>query len=270
MNKFEIDWNYAWQRAREGRSGGDDSSYWDKRAPAFARHVKETDYEKRFLEIMQPDPSWSVLDVGCGAGTLAVPLAGRIDSVTALDFSKVMLDLLGQCCREKGIRNITTIHGSWEDDWDLLGIGTYDAVIASRSMVARDLRDAVEKLNRAARKRIYVSSLVGDGPLDRRVFEAVGRELVSSPDYIYLYNLLYQMGIYATVCFITNKDWKVFKSLEDAVEGTSWMLRDVTPNELELLENYLAGKLVPCEGGYRLPSPKTVRWAVISWEKEEE
>ena len=270
MNKIDTDWNYAWQKAREGRSNMGDSTFWDKRAPAFAKHVKETAYEKHFLEMMQPHPSWSVLDVGCGAGTLAVPLAKRISSVTALDFSAVMLDLLRQSCREEGITNISTIHGSWEDDWERLGVGTYDVVIASRSMVARDLRDAVNKLNRAALKRVCISSLVGDGPHDRRVYEAVGRTLISGPDYIYLYNLLYQMGIYATIEFITSRDWKSFKTIEDAVEGTIWMLKDVTSEELDRLRSYLVAEMVPHEGGLRFPAPKVVRWAVISWAKSEE
>lgn len=269
MNRIDIDWNYAWQRAREGRSNMGDSLFWDKRAPSFARHVKETTYERHFLELMQPHPSWSVLDVGCGAGTLAVPLAKRIASVTALDFSSVMLDLLRHSCREEGITNVSTIHGSWEDDWERLGVGTYDAVIASRSMVARDLRDAVNKLNRAALKRVYVSSLVGDGPHDRRVYEAVGRELLSGPDYIYLFNLLYQMGIFATVDFIVSREWKVFKNLEDAVDGAIWMLKDITVEELERLRNYLAAELVPHLDGWRFPAPKVVRWAFISWEKGE-
>jgi len=266
---MNIDWNYAWQRAREGRSNMGDSSFWDKRAPAFARHVKETDYERHFLEMMQPHPSWSVLDVGCGAGTLAVPLARSIASVTALDFSAVMLELLRQSCREEGLTNISTIHGSWEDDWERLGVGSYDAVIASRSMVPHDLRDAVTKLNRAARKRVYISSLVGDGPHDRRVYEAVGRKLSSGPDYIYLYNLLYQMGIFATVDFIASREWKCFKTIEDAVEGVVWMLKDVTEEELGRLKNYLVSELVSHEGGWRFPEPKVVRWAFISWEKSE-
>lgn len=269
MNRLEIDWNYAWQRAREGYGRIDDSSFWDKRAPEFARHVKETGYEKRFLEILQPDPSWTVLDVGCGAGTLAIPLARRIASVTALDFSRVMLELLRRSCVEEGITNITTIHGSWSDDWEQLGVGSHDVAIASRSLVARDLRDAVEKLNRAARKRVVVSSLVGDGPHDRRIYEAVGRTFNTGPDFIYLYNLLYQMGIFATVDFVTSRDWKVFTSMDDAIAGTSWMLKDVTPGELELLRKYLETVLVPVGNGWRFPQPKVVRWAVISWDREE-
>jgi SAM-dependent methyltransferase len=270
MNRIEIDWNAAWQKAREGLSRGDDSSFWDKRAPAFARHVKETDYERKFLDLMQPDPSWSVLDFGCGAGTLAIPLARRVASVTAVDFSRVMLDLLGQSCRDEGIANVTPILGSWADDWETLGIGTHDAVIASRSLVAYDLRDAITKLDRVARRSVHISSLVGDGPQDRRIYEAVGRTLVSGPDYIYLYNLLYQMGIRATVNFITHREWKVYGSVAEAVEGNCWMLRDVTPEELELLRRYLAANLMHQGSGWRLPEPRVVRWALISWERSEE
>lgn len=269
MDRIEIDWNQAWQKAREGMSHGSDSSFWDKRAPAFARHVKQTDYEKRFIELMQPDPSWSVLDFGCGAGTLAIPLARRVASVTAVDFSRVMLDLLGQSCRDEGVANVTSIHGSWDDDWERLGIGSHDAVIASRSLVAHDLRQAIVKLDRTARRVVHISSLVGDGPQDRRIYEAVGRTLLSGPDYIYLYNLLYQMGIHASVNFISHREWKVFADLDEAMEGTSWMLRDATFRELELLKAYLAATLVPYGNGLRFPGPRVVSWALISWEKGE-
>ncbi len=269
MNGIEIDWNEAWKKAREEVFRDGDSSYWDKRAPSFARHANKTDYEHRFLELLQPRPSWSVLDFGCGAGTLALPLASRVASVTAVDFSAVMLDLLNRSCREKGINNITTIHGSWADDWERLGIGTYDAVIASRSLVAYDLRDAIMKMQRASRSKVFISSLVGDGPRDRRIFEAVGRTLESGPDYIYLYNLLYQMGIHADVSFITSREWKAYGSMDEAVEGTGWMLNDITPEELELLRRYLERTLIPYDNGWRFPEPRTVRWAVISWNREE-
>ncbi|MEI8355720.1 MAG: hypothetical protein WCG31_06490, partial [Deltaproteobacteria bacterium] len=116
---------------------------------------------------------------------------------------------------------------------------------------------------------VIISSLVEDGPHDRRVYEAVGRELSSGPDFIYLYNLLYQMRIFATVDFIVSKEWKSFESIEDAVEGTVWMLKDVTSEELGRLRSYLGRVLVPHSGGWRFPSPKVVRWAFISWERGE-
>jgi len=267
MSKNEIDWNEAWNRAREERPRRKDPSFWDKRALSFSKHVMESDYEKHFLDLMQPQPSWSVLDVGCGSGTLAVPLAGLTTSVTALDFSPGMLALLQQRCRESGIVNITAINGSWEDDWESLGIGTYDVVIASRSTVVEDLRGALLKLEQAARQRVYLSAMVGDGPNDRRIYDAVGRPLKRGPDYIYIYNLLHQMGIYARVSFITSSEWKSYDTVEEAIDGTRWMLDDLTTEEVSRLVKYLVAEMVPHESGWRLPAPKVVRWALISWEK---
>lgn len=268
MSEHQIDWNAAWTRAREEHPRKRDASFWNKRAPSFSKHVLESNYEKHFLEIMQPQPTWSVLDVGCGCGTLAVPLAGRIASVTALDFSWDMLTILQQRCQDAGIKNLTAIHGSWEDDWNTLGIGTYDVVIASRSTVVEDLSGALVKLDRAARQRVYLSAMVGDGTNDRRIYNAIGRPLKRSPDYIYVYNLLHQMGIYANVSFITGRDWKSYATIDEALDGMRWMLDELLPEEEKRLRNYLAAELIPYHGELRLPAPKVVRWAVISWEKE--
>jgi len=267
MSGYEIDWNSAWKQAREKRPRKKDPTFWNRRAPSFGKHVMESDYEKHFLELMQPLPSWSALDVGCGSGTLAVPLAGRIASVTALDFSSEMLSQLQQRCQDGGIDNITAIHGSWEDDWEKLGIETVDVAIASRSIVVDDLCEALTKLDRAARQRVYLSTIVGDGPSDRRIINAVGRAFERGPDYIYVYNLLHQMGIYANVSFITTSEWKRYVSVDDAIDGMSWMLHDMSIEEENRLRSYLAAELVFHESGWRLPSPKVVRWAVISWEK---
>lgn len=268
MNGLEIDWNAAWSRARDERPRRKDSAFWDKRAPSFCQHATESDYEKHFLDLLQPQPSWSVLDVGCGSGTLAIPLASRVASVTALDFSTGMLAKLQERKEAAGITNITTIHGSWDDNWETLGIGVCDVAIASRSIVVEDLGSALLKLDRFARQRVYLSAMVGDGPNDRRIFDAVGRPLKRGPDYIYVYNILYQMGIFANVSFITGSDWKSYATIDEAMEGMRWMLEDLSSEEENRLRNYFTANLVPHEGVWRLPAPKVVRWAVISWEKE--
>jgi SAM-dependent methyltransferase len=217
---------------------------------------------------MNPKPEWSVLDVGCGAGTLAIPLAGLVQAVTAIDFSDVMISILGERCWEQAITNVTPRVIGWEDDWDMAGIAEHDVAIASRSLVVEDLHAALSKLDSKARRRVFISSLVGDGPFDRRIFEAIGRELDRGPDYICVYNLLHQMDIFADVTFVMNGDGeKVYSSIEEAVQGFRWMIDDMTADEEARLRIYLEGHFVKKEGGWALSYHHEVRWAIISWSK---
>lgn len=270
MHKLEIDWNQAWKNAQTNKTRRrKDAAYWDKRAPSFGKHTKETGYAADFLRVLKPSPLWSVLDVGCATGTLAIPLAREVRSITAIDISDSMLDLLRERCREEGISNITPLKLSWEEGWEAAGIGLHDVAIASRSLVVDDLKAALEKLNRHARKKVIVSALVEDGPFDRRIFEAVGRELDRGPDYIYVYNLLNQMGIYADITFVLNSSGgKVYGDIEDAVNSHRWMVDEITNEEEERLRNYLAKHLVKRWNGWTLSYHHTVRWAVIWWSRQ--
>lgn len=110
-----IDWNDLWMQIQNSRSNSThDPEFWDKRAPALSEHTSKSDYIGQFINIMEPDPAWSVLDIGCAAGTLAVPLASLVDSITALDPSEAMLSILDERCRQQGITNIRSVKGRWE------------------------------------------------------------------------------------------------------------------------------------------------------------
>lgn len=263
-----IDWNRMWQAKLAFRnSPRRDASFWDGRASSFAK-ATETDYVDHFLAIMKPNAHFSVLDMGCGSGTLAVPLAKLVSSVTAVDFSREMLSVVRKRCEVEGIHNIKTIHGQWEDDWGKLGINTYDVAIASRSMVVNDLQSSILKLNAAARKRVYIVTVAGEGPRDRRLFDAIGRPFDSGPDYIYNYNILYHMGILANVAFIEEIRNRTYESFEEAVESMQWMFDDLTFSEQEKLTAYVKEHLIFCDGTCRLSYANVVRWAVMWWEKE--
>jgi len=264
-----LDWNAAWQEAR-GRKKHDRSGkqHWNKRAPSFAQHARKSTYPTDFIRQMAPHPEWTVLDVGCGAGTLALPLAGLVRQVTAIDFSDAMIALLHAHCVEHGITNVRAKVVGWEDDWEQAGIGEHDVAIASRSLVVDDLRMALTKLNTKARHRVFVVSLVGDGPFDRRIFEAIGRDLDRGPDYIYVYNLLHQMGIHADVSFVINGDGgRVYRDLDDAMEKFHWMIDNITPDESDRLHTYFERHLQKTTDGWTLSYRHPVRWAVISWSK---
>lgn len=264
-----VDWNRVWQAHRTRYSASKrDARFWDGRAPSFAKAASETDYSDHFLAIMKPEAHWTVLDMGCGSGTLAIPLAKLVSSVTAVDFSGEMLAVVRKRCDVESIRNVTTIHGRWEDDWGKLGIDTYDVAIASRSMVADDLQASILKLDAVARKRVYIVSVVGDGPYDRSLFEAAGRPLNSNPDYIYNYNMLYQMGILANVAFIEEKRHRTFNNPEEAVASMQWMFDELNSREEEKLAAYFKEHQVFRFGSWGVSYDKLIRWAVMWWEKE--
>ena len=263
-----IDWNQAWSAGRERtKRRWDGRTFWNTRAPSFAAHVRQGSYAEDALAVLKPEPDWTVLDVGCGAGTLAIPLAAKVKAVTAMDISDGMLGLLEQRSSELGIANVTRVLGGWDDDWQALGVGMHDVVLASRSLFAADLAVAVKKMQDLARKRVVIVSLVGDGPYDRALFEAVGRPLFRGPDFRVITNYLAQNGIFASVSFIREVEDKTYANLDDAVENTRWMLDGMAADEEERLRAHLQKRCIPRAGGIALPTPKVTRWAAIGWDR---
>jgi len=269
INIRDIDWNLICKELRRERShSSGKTAYWDKRAPSFARNASRSDYAGKFLRFVDIKPHWTVLDVGCAAGTLAIPLAERVKKITALDISGNMLALLRDRCIKLGITNIHTVHAGWEDDWDKLGIGVHDVAVASRSLITDDFRDSIVKLNRAARRRVYLSTIVGDGPHDRRIFEALGRDLNPGPDYICLNNLLYQMGIHANVNFVAYQECNSYESHEDAFKIVKCRFEEMSPEEEEILRAYLKDYLVYRDGKWVMAYRRKICWAVLWWDKQ--
>ncbi|MBU1054635.1 MAG: methyltransferase domain-containing protein [Proteobacteria bacterium] len=263
-----IDWNEVWKGKKSVRSSpARNSASWDKRAPSFAENSSKTEYAEAFVKIVNPKKSWTVFDMGCGSGTLAIPFAKLVSKVTAIDFSGSMLKIVRAQCDKLNISNVSTIKASWESNWNEAGIGIHDVAIASRSLVVDDLVSAVIKLNGVARKRVYISTIVDDGPYDRRVFAAIDRKLNTGPDYIYNYNLLYQMGIRANIDFITEKT-KSYKTSKQLVESVKWMLGNLRLEEEIKLNKHLDKHIVCKAGWWSLDYGKDIKWALIWWNKD--
>ncbi|HET6420206.1 MAG TPA: class I SAM-dependent methyltransferase [Geobacteraceae bacterium] len=243
-----------------------DPHFWDGRAESFTEFAARTGYAEKFLKIMNPEPDWTVLDMACGGGTLAVPLAAKVKSVTAVDFSTSMLAVLLERCLDRGIKNVKRVHGRWEDDWNELGIGMHDVAVASRSLLADDARASILKLQNAARRQVYISTMVDAGPFDRRMFEATGRKFSMGPDYIYYYNLLYEMGIHANVAFIPEYHADNWANHEEALAGQRWMFNSLTGEEEEKLRAYLEDHLSFDDGRWWLPYERLCLWAVMWWD----
>ena len=160
-----IDWNHVWKLTLlASRQGSLENGYEkEEAAERFDRsEIARQDGEKRAagLEI---DPSWSVLDIGAGPGTLALPLSRRARQVTAVEPSSAMVKRLEMHIAEEGISNIRILPKRWEDLSDE-EVGEHDLAIASYSLSFLDMREALLKMDRLAKGRSFSTGLLACSP----------------------------------------------------------------------------------------------------------
>lgn len=267
MRYQDIDWNRMWQESRANKSWKKKKRRdWDQRAASFAERNLDSPFVAQVMAHIQTEPDWTVLDVGCGPGTLAIPLANQVRQVTALDYSAAMLLELDKQARAAELDNITTIQASWADDWQALGLARHEVAIASRSLSVEDLQGALSRLNAWASKAVYVVDRVGSGPFDPDLFAALGRSFEPGPDYIFTLNILYSLGIQAKVDFISLDNSRTYSTREEALQSCRWMVDDLTVLEEERLVAYVDARLSrSADGAWQLSRATPSRWALIWW-----
>lgn len=270
-----FDWTEAWKRHQEERRHADDREFWNQRAPSFAKTAGTSPYARRFLENAGVRIGQTVFDMGCGSGTLALPLAQQGIEVWACDFSPVMLELMMRRARMEGIDDL--IHPlclAWDEDWDAVQAPVCDFAFASRSVATSDLRAALTKLDSKAGQRVCITLGVDASPRsDPKLLEVIGRKSEPVADYMYGMNILWQMGVQPELSYIRSRRSAEFHDFDEAIEKTCAII-EATPAERELLEAYSREHLVPSvdRDGNPCLSYDHVRvtsWAFISWDKGE-
>ena len=282
----DIDWAICFHElshaADKDEAGSEKSRRaWNEKAPSFARKMKRSGYIGKLIDLMALDPSETVLDFGCGSGTLAIPLARAGHAVLACDFSPVMLEELE---RAAGIADvavarqtalpapsaIAVCERSWQQCWD--DLPRADAVISSRSLITDDLPDAIRKMEAHATQRVVLTTGVGDLPYrDARILAAMGRDTDDALDPAQLaciVNYLFSIGRLPRLDYIeVPGPWhrSTREELEQAIR------RSHTPQSLEekrALAAYLDAHIAfnDAEQRFELDYPRTNRWSYLTWE----
>ncbi|MBE6469669.1 MAG: methyltransferase domain-containing protein [Coriobacteriaceae bacterium] len=278
---LETDWNEEWMRLARERRRADVPAAWDVRARHF-RPRETAPYARAFIRLMGAAPGESVLDMGCGGGSIAIPLARAGHEVIAADFSPAMLDAVRTGAAHYGVGERVQVRElAWADDWEAAGVAprSVDVAIASRSIATGDLRGALMKLDRTARRRCCVTLVTGASPrLDTTVMDAIGAAYTSGCDYVYAFNILVGEGIAPEVAYIDSPRRDTFDSLEAGVADFSRMLEGGNEDRAGELHSYIEAHMVPNphagepgskglpQGRYMLDHVRRVRWAFISWE----
>ena len=282
MDYNTIDWNEMWQEASD-RINCDQKSQkdvWNQRAESFSKRINRVtdgkegldkdDYISKMLDHIEVKPEWSVLDIGCGPGTLTIPLAKKAKSVTALDFSSEMIRILKINADKSGINNIDYVTSSWQDAFAGKNLGEYDVVIASRALMTGNIKGAMSYINSITREAAYVTFPIIHLPLDWEVHKAIGRNGKKHPPYIYVYNLLYQMGIMANVDILHSKVKVQFPSIEETIKDLQWRTDPFTVDEKKKLTEFLERKFAGQKNSPVFTHEGRSVWALIWWRKQEE
>ena len=279
-----IFWEKQWQSAvenspvlqRELNHGVGKMQRWNKMAKDFAgRSAQNKSLERRrqtVLElcakgILKKDAT--VLDIGAGPGTWALPLAEQCQKVIALEPADAMADIMEERIRDAGVKNIMVHRGTWQSaDLDALDwTHAFDLVFASMTP-GIDGPDALKKMMAACRGYCYFSSFAEPGwqiqyaPLWQTFFnETMGRMYY---DIIYPFNLVYTLGFHPSLTIYKWPGENIF-TREEAVRMFIQYFEnymDVTRDARAVITQYIDAH---SKGGKYI-RPDNVRIGAMTWE----
>lgn len=130
---------------------------WDETAKPYEHYRERGPYFHEFLERSGLQSGDTVFDMGCGTGTLCVPLAEDGYTVFGADFSERNLDSVRKVIEERSIKTLTLKCFSFLEDWDPYDIPKCDYVFASRCLNSLNPAVVLPKLTRYAKKRVCIT-----------------------------------------------------------------------------------------------------------------
>jgi hypothetical protein len=255
-----MDWVQNWTRIVEERANlagtHADPGYWDRRAPSFARSTQARADE--FLKIVDPyvSPTRTLIDAGAGTGRHAVPLAERLEWVTAVEPSEGMRSMIPP--RD----NMTVVASTWQD----AVVAPADLVICSHVLYGvADAVPFIAKLDRSARERVFVMLRESDLPhpaasIRKRLLGEVGPPM---PRFSDLFMLLIQMDVAPDVKFLSYRSVTRYANLDEGLVDARALVGDAWD---EKVGRAMLEELLTPEGDELVYDGGTVLSGVAHWQ----
>ena len=176
-----------------------------------------------------------------------------------------MLALLKTNAAAANVNNITYLNSSWEDLKLGADVVPHDVVMASFSLFMVDIEAELLKMHEAATKAVHLflsASPVMDEELQHIVFgDTIPQSL---EDYIYVYNILHDLGILANVEIWNFEVKRHYRSLDEAVSKFT-ETHSIPNSKQSELRAYLHRNLMEYDGKLWLTRKR--KTAMIWWTK---
>ena len=145
-------------------------------------------------------------------------------------------------------------------------------VLASRSLNGIiPIKETLETMNKIANKYVFITLF---GPnnwkIENEFLEYIGKTPHEFPGYNYLFNILFNMGIYANIEKLNIKAYREYDSIDDAMDNGKFRLDLLSDEEKTKLKEYL-GRILKKdpETGKLYNIKDKADWILIWWKKEE-
>ncbi len=264
-NPNDINWAGYWAERLEGKKNKD----WDKAAPGFFKRTRKDDYNDALFDMLILNENDTVLDVGCGEGSITIPLSKKVKKVIGIDSSPKMLEYLKKRAHENNIDNIETILKPIEEI-KYEEIGNADVVVCSRSLNGIiPIEEVLGELDKIANKYVFITIF---GPENKKIEkgfdEELGKKTEDFPDYNYFFNILFNMEIYANVQRFDLNNYREYDSIDEAMDNGKFRLDLYSDEEKELLKDYLKRILTYDSESKKYYNVKDkADWIMIWWKK---
>ncbi len=212
------------------------------------------------------EPGTTVLDVGAGAGRLALPLALRCRHVTVVEPSESMLEQLREVAKEAEVHNITLVQAIWEEAI----APPADLVVCAHVVYGVTEIDAfIGKLASHAARRVAIFVFMESPPSRVAPFwkPVYGEERLNMPALPELLQVLWEMDIYPDVRMLPPNAPTTYESREEIVRQARSFLWITPGTEAERRLEAVAQELISrTPEGYAIRGVPPRRNALVTWQ----
>jgi sirohydrochlorin cobaltochelatase len=196
------DWARLWEQGMQESSWIDDitqqansvNKYWDDQSPRYNRGHDA--YRSPVVDRLEKyiDSYTTLLDIGAGTGALTIPMAKKVKKVLSIEPSAGMLDYLRNAALKEDLSNIEFINETWEG---AEVSGQYDIVVCSHALYfIQNIKESLQRMIDVTGKHLFLMVGVHDNNDKYGDIWGIikGTSYKPGPDYIYIYNLLRELG----------------------------------------------------------------------------